>query len=372
MYVDFYCLLCMLLSLGSIALIPVGIIYGKMYLWIGGILGYLLQPFICEALIRLWACLTYSEEKENKKVMATRLEMLSTTTDTSGKEVYKYLPLIYHPSYNLTACGLEKLHPFDASKYSRVISSLSSSLSNLSPLLTPWQPSLPPRGLLSSFCSPSHLFWLHYSIYVNKCIEMPLYFMPGSFLRALALNGFQLQLQGTRDGALLAMERGMAVNVGGGFHHCSRAKAGGFCVYPDITVGIKTARKYYQDREQGSGNFKSMIVDLDAHQGDGHERDFMGDPDVYIFDYFNPNVFPGDTEAAKAIKTELHVTKHTKNNEYISNLQTELSNALTAFKPDFILYNAGTDISTGDPLGRCNVSSFNFRLVMIQSSREIK
>lgn len=28
--------------------------------------------------------------------------------------------IVYHPSYNLTFCGLEKLHPFDSRKYGHV------------------------------------------------------------------------------------------------------------------------------------------------------------------------------------------------------------------------------------------------------------
>ena len=28
--------------------------------------------------------------------------------------------LVYHPSYNITAFGLERLHPFDSRKYRRI------------------------------------------------------------------------------------------------------------------------------------------------------------------------------------------------------------------------------------------------------------
>ena len=30
------------------------------------------------------------------------------------------IPLIYHPCYNITAFGLERLHPFDGRKYRRI------------------------------------------------------------------------------------------------------------------------------------------------------------------------------------------------------------------------------------------------------------
>uniref|UniRef100_A0A8C5HAQ3 Uncharacterized protein n=1 Tax=Gouania willdenowi TaxID=441366 RepID=A0A8C5HAQ3_GOUWI len=31
------------------------------------------------------------------------------------------LPIVYHPDYNITFIGLEKLHPFDSGKWGKVI-----------------------------------------------------------------------------------------------------------------------------------------------------------------------------------------------------------------------------------------------------------
>lgn len=30
------------------------------------------------------------------------------------------IPIVYHPAYNITAFGLERLHPFDSRKYRRI------------------------------------------------------------------------------------------------------------------------------------------------------------------------------------------------------------------------------------------------------------
>ena len=57
------------------------------------------------------------------------------------------------------------------------------------------------------------------------------------------------------------MERGWAINIGGGFHHCSAERGGGFCAYADITLCIKYLFERLQDQCK-----KAMIVDLDAHQ----------------------------------------------------------------------------------------------------------
>ena len=34
------------------------------------------------------------------------------------------IPLIYHSRYDITACGIEKMHPFDAQKYGKVFHKL--------------------------------------------------------------------------------------------------------------------------------------------------------------------------------------------------------------------------------------------------------
>lgn len=58
----------------------------------------------------------------------------------------------------------------------------------------------------------------------------------------------------------LAMQRGWAINIGGGFHHAHSEGGGGFCVYADITLAIKLLMA--KDPKVK----KAMIIDLDAHQ----------------------------------------------------------------------------------------------------------
>ena len=85
--------------------------------------------------------------------------------------------------------------------------------------------------------------------------------------------------------AKLAKERGWAINVGGGFHHCSAEKGGGFCAYADISLCIHFALVRLNIS-------RVMIIDLDAHQGNGHETDFAYDSRVYILDMYNPGIYP--------------------------------------------------------------------------------
>lgn len=70
---------------------------------------------------------------------------------------------------------------------------------------------------------------------------------------------FRLQTGGSVLAGKLAMDRGWAINVGGGFHHCSSDNGAGFCPYADITLLIRFLVLHSMIQN-------AMIVDLDAHQ----------------------------------------------------------------------------------------------------------
>ena len=152
---------------------------------------------------------------------------------------------------------------------------------------------------------------------------------------------------GTVLASFMAMARGISINLSGGYHHACGYRGEGFCIYPDITIAIKMVRKF-------CGVKKVMIIDLDAHQGNGHERDFIDDEDVYIIDCFRPDIFPGDGFAKKAINKELHVYPMDDDDSYLRKISC-IPDCMDEFKPEFVLYNAGTDIMKGDPLSGLNI-----------------
>ncbi|XP_025955339.1 histone deacetylase 11 isoform X3 [Dromaius novaehollandiae] len=219
-------------------------------------------------------------------------------------------PIVYSPDYNITFMGLEKLHPFDAGKWGKVIDFLKEEKLVVDDLI-----------VQAREATEDDLLVVHTRRYLNK-------------LKA----------------GKLAVDRGWAINVGGGFHHCSSDKGGGFCAYADITLAIK----FLFERVQGVS--KATIIDLDAHQGNGHERDFMDDNRVYIMDAYNRYIYPGDGFAKRAIKRKVELEWGTEDTEYLQKVQTHVEGALNELKPDIVVYNAGTDILDGDPLGGLAIS----------------
>lgn len=80
------------------------------------------------------------------------------------------------------------------------------------------------------------------------------------FIKIHFLNKYYESMNSFQSGKL-ALERGWAINIGGGFHHCSADSGGGFCAYADLTLLIMNLFTYFSDRVK-----KVLIVDLDAHQ----------------------------------------------------------------------------------------------------------
>jgi histone deacetylase 11 len=107
-------------------------------------------------------------------------------------------------------------------------------------------------------------------------------------------------------------------------------------------------------RERAS--FRVLVVDLDAHQGNGVASIFAEDEDVAVFDVYNGEIWPGDEEARRAIRWEHPLPSGTSGAAYLELLRRELPRALDEFEPQLLLYNAGTDIVAGDPLGLLEVA----------------
>eukprot|EP00268_Persea_americana_P029652 TRINITY_DN2866_c0_g1_i9.p1 TRINITY_DN2866_c0_g1~~TRINITY_DN2866_c0_g1_i9.p1 ORF type:complete len:371 (+),score=63.72 TRINITY_DN2866_c0_g1_i9:72-1115(+) len=258
------------------------------------------------------------------------------------------VPLIYSASYDISFLGLEKLHPFDSSKWGRICRFLiTKGILDKNSIVEPIEAS---QDDLLVVHSESYLRSLKSSVKVSLIIEVPpVALLPNCLVQWKVLHPFRKQVGGTILAGKLAKERGWAINVGGGFHHCSGDRGGGFCAYADISLCIHNAFVLLNIS-------RVMIIDLDAHQGNGHEMDFAHDRRVYILDMFNSEIYPFDFEAMRYIDQKVELVSGTTTNEYLKRLDEALRVAEQNFNPELVVYNAGTDILEGDPIGRLGVS----------------
>ncbi|CAF4085417.1 unnamed protein product, partial [Rotaria sordida] len=184
-----------------------------------------------------------------------------------------------------------------------------------------------------------YLSSLQWSARVAFVLEVPsVALLPNFIVQWRVLRQLRYHTGGTVLAGKLALERGWSINVGGGFHHCSSDHGGGFCAYADLTLLIKNLFMYYPDR------------------GNGHERDFMNDERVFIMDMYNRLIYPRDHQAKNAIRCKIELKHHTNDKTYLRLLHINLEKSLNEFQPDFVVYNAGTDILQGDPFGNLNIT----------------
>uniref|UniRef100_A0A914QBG3 Histone deacetylase 11 n=1 Tax=Panagrolaimus davidi TaxID=227884 RepID=A0A914QBG3_9BILA len=267
-------------------------------------------------------------------------------------------PIIYSSHYNITCMGLERCHPFDSTKWGKVFK-----ICQEAGWLTK-ENTIQPMEAKTSDLLISHTSLYLKSLYipcnVAQAVEVPIVALlfPCIIERCL-LKPFRYQVGGTVTAAYFALERGWSINIGGGFHHASTNRGAGFCIYNDITVSLQFL---FNDTSLSKPIRKAMIVDLDAHQGNGHERDFKGDERVYIFDMFNYSIYPRDQEAKEAISKAVRLKRFTEDGEYLRELKINLKEALTEFTPDIIIYNAGTDCYEADPLGCLSISARGIKI----------
>ncbi|XVE70934.1 hypothetical protein DITRI_Ditri10aG0109600 [Diplodiscus trichospermus] len=258
------------------------------------------------------------------------------------------VPIIYSSYYDIGFLGIEKLHPFDSSKWGRICRFLiSEGYLDKKSIVEPLEATTDDLLVVHT---EAYLNSLKSSVNVAMIAEVPpIALLPNWLVQMKVLSPFRRQVGGTILAAKLAKERGWAINVGGGFHHCCSDRGGGFCAYADISLSIHFAFVRLNIS-------RVMIIDLDAHQGNGHEMDFADDGRVYIMDMFNPEIYPFDMTARNYIKQKVEVVTGTTTDEYLKELDKALKVAKGNFAPELIVYNAGTDILDGDPLGGLKVS----------------
>jgi histone deacetylase 11 len=183
----------------------------------------------------------------------------------------------------------------------------------------------------------------------------------------------RLQYCGTQTAADLTLQHGFAVNLGGGLHHASRKAGSGFCLFNDITA--VTERLLETGKAQ-----RILIIDLDAHQGNGYEEDLWDRclaGQVCIFDAYQPMIFP--FPAGEQVKQSIHYYIPYLNDDrgdcFIEYLLNGINKPFEEFRPDFVIYNAGTDTMCGDPVTKLSQTAEAIKdrdLVVIETCRRAK
>lgn len=151
---------------------------------------------------------------------------------------------------------------------------------------------------------------------------------------------------GTLEGALRALDTGIAMNIAGGTHHAFSGHGEAFCLLNDQAI----AAQYLLDEQKAS---KVLIVDLDVHQGNGTAEIFKYNPGVYTFSMHGAKNYPFHKENSDL---DIELADGTGDEEYLARLHDILPKLIKEQEPDFIFYLCGVDVVATDKLGRLGMS----------------
>ena len=151
----------------------------------------------------------------------------------------------------------------------------------------------------------------------------------------------RLYVGGTIVASDQALKDGLAVHIGGGFHHAFPDHGEGFCVLNDVAVALETWRT------QGKIK-KAMIVDCDLHQGNGTASIFAKKDYAFTFSIHQMDVYPADKPSSTL---DVGLWAGDGDEKYLAALREHFPRLYRKFKPDLVFYLAGADPLESDQLG---------------------
>ncbi len=146
---------------------------------------------------------------------------------------------------------------------------------------------------------------------------------------------------GTIGAVRSSLERGVGVNLAGGFHHAYADHGEGFCVLNDVAMGVARAL------EDGLVR-RAAVIDCDVHQGNGTASIFGGDDRVFTFSIHQEYNYPAIKPPSDL---DVGLPNDVKGSVYLPLLEDAVRKVLDGHEPEMVLYVAGADPYRGDLLG---------------------
>ncbi len=159
-------------------------------------------------------------------------------------------------------------------------------------------------------------------------------------------------------------------------HHAERDRAMGFCFVNNVAAAAVHLTEAF-------GYERVLIVDWDAHHGNGTQDMFYTDPKVFYYSSHQYPFYPGTGAAfetgegqGKGTTLNVQLAAGSGDAEFLAAIKEKLIPAAKNYRPEFIIISAGFDAHAADPLTGLNVSDEGFneaaRLVKKLAEEECK
>lgn len=269
------------------------------------------------------------------EVHEPKMDVAKTDSEPDKPFVAK---VVYSPGYLISIGGLEKLHPFDIRKYEKIHNQLIED-----GLLTDEQ-TFKPKPLsheqLLLVHTPEYLESLKSRKKVAEYLEAGILRLAPVSLDKAVLAPFRRASGGTLLAARLALDHGVGINIGGGYHHAKPHKGEGFCAYADVAIAI---------RQLQSENLiqRAIVIDVDAHQGNGTAECLADDDTTLTFSMHQGDIYPYEKSESDI---DVELSAGTDDAEFMKILERYLDSMLEDFDADVCFVVAGCDTLATDPL----------------------
>lgn len=154
------------------------------------------------------------------------------------------------------------------------------------------------------------------------------------------------EVEATRLACHAALAEGVGVCLAGGTHHAFSGHGEGYCVFNDIAIAIR-------DLQDARPGIRIMVVDTDAHQGNGTASILAGDPRVFTYSIHVGRNYPTRKIAGSM---DVETVRHVEGPMYLQQLFQTLADALETFRPDLVIWISGADNHRNDRFGQMHLS----------------
>ena len=134
-------------------------------------------------------------------------------------------------------------------------------------------------------------------------------------------------------------------------HHATATRGMGFCIFNHVAI----AARYLQKKH---GQQRVVIIDWDVHHGNGTEAIFIEDPSVFYLSLHENNIYPHTGPAAErgqgkgeGANLNIPLPGASDGTLALEAWDAQITPAIDAFQPDFLLISAGFDARINDPIG---------------------
>ena len=146
-------------------------------------------------------------------------------------------------------------------------------------------------------------------------------------------------------------------------HHAEPDRPYGFCLFNNVALGAR----HLMERH---GHARVMIVDIDAHHGNGTQAAFYDTDAVLYVSLHRSDTFPGTGRsdetgvgAGAGYTVNLPLPSWCRDGAVAEIVRRVVPPLARAYKPGFLLVSCGFDLYAHDPLGRMSVTPDGYSLL---------